>query len=323
MIGAGWPLPPVTDHRVSQLLRPPRRRARPIRISAFSGGGVTSSIGTWMQSVAQSWLVLTLTGFGVLPRDRPPSSPVPGHVLALLGGVVATGTTAGASCWSRRRSSWCPRSRWRSSWRSCRPHLAHPRAVVMTGTPRPSGTGVPVAAAVAGGPKDLPAASRSTRCSSTWRASSGRSPPVSRWRPFGSAACFGLNGVSYLAVVVALLMVRLRGAVLPRPVRSGRNSPKGFAYVRHEPSLISYMVLAFVTHLARDVGADALALLVKQVFGGGAGDYSRMMAFSGAGAVVGALASAVARRYRPDGTHGARVLGRSRPDCRFALSRVA
>jgi predicted MFS family arabinose efflux permease len=114
---------------------------------------------------------------------------------------------------------------------------------------------------------------------------------------FGSAACFGLNGASFLAVVVALLVVRLPRTAPPPPRPITHELREGLAHVRHERSLLVYMALAFVTTSLGTSVLTLMPLLVQQVFGGGAGDYSRMMAFSGAGAVTGALVSAGLGRH--------------------------
>ena len=55
----------------------------------FFGGQLVSLIGTWMQSVAQSWLVYRLTGSTVLLGVVGFCSQVPVFLLAPIGGVVA------------------------------------------------------------------------------------------------------------------------------------------------------------------------------------------------------------------------------------------
>ena len=52
---------------------------RDFRVQWF--GACTSSIGTWMQIVAQNWLVLSLTGLAVLPRARRVPAAAADHAL--------------------------------------------------------------------------------------------------------------------------------------------------------------------------------------------------------------------------------------------------
>src|SRR5258705_190692 len=67
------------------LLRALRHR----NFQLFFGGQLISLTGTWMQSVAQSWLVYRLTGSAVLLGLVGFSSQIPVFLLAPLGGVVA------------------------------------------------------------------------------------------------------------------------------------------------------------------------------------------------------------------------------------------
>ena len=59
-----------------------------IRDSFFSGQ-LISLIGTWMQSVAQSWLVYRLTGSALLLGSVGFASQVPVFLFAPLGGIAA------------------------------------------------------------------------------------------------------------------------------------------------------------------------------------------------------------------------------------------
>src|SRR5271154_5372262 len=55
----------------------------------FFGGQLISLIGTWMQTVAQSWLVYRLTGSPVLLGTVGFVSQIPIFFLATVGGIVA------------------------------------------------------------------------------------------------------------------------------------------------------------------------------------------------------------------------------------------
>jgi predicted MFS family arabinose efflux permease len=75
----------------------------------------------------------------------------------------------------------------------------------------------------------------------------------------------------------------------------------GIGYVRGERRLLALMVLAFaVTFLGMPL-LTFLPLVARGVFQGGAGEYSRMMAFAGGGAIVGALVVAWLGRFRSMG----------------------
>src|SRR5205085_11959249 len=65
------------------------RALRHRNFQLFFGGQLISLTGTWMQSVAQSWLVYRLTGSVVLLGLVGFSSQMPVFVLAPIGGAVA------------------------------------------------------------------------------------------------------------------------------------------------------------------------------------------------------------------------------------------
>ncbi len=97
-------------------------------------------------------------------------------------------------------------------------------------------------------------------------------------------ACFGLNGLSYLAVIVVLAVMRL-----PLPKTGARQKilvelKGGLSYVRHEGALAALVVLAVAT---TSLGLPVRAFLA--VFAEDAAHLGRMMTSLGAGAVIGAL----------------------------------
>lgn len=100
----------------------------------------------------------------------------------------------------------------------------------------------------------------------------------------GMAACFGLNGLSFLVVIVVLHSMEV-----PRPTPGPRKHilaelEGGLSYVRHGGALLSLTALAFAT--------TSLALPIRAflpVFATDAAHLSRMMTTLGGGAVAGAL----------------------------------
>ena len=116
----------------------------------------------------------------------------------------------------------------------------------------------------------------------------------------GLAACFLLNAASYAAVIVVLVAMRqweLRPAppsALQRSVRSVVDQlAEGLRYVRDEPSIrVSLLVLGVVATVALNFQA-LLPLLARDVLSGDAGTYGFLMAATG----VGSFASAVSMAF--------------------------
>src|SRR5215203_1723217 len=105
---------------------------------------------------------------------------------------------------------------------------------------------------------------------------------------FGTAICFGLNGLSFLVVIAALLSLSITH-IKPEHKPLLQEIRGGFSYVKREPALIALTVVAFLTTFLGLPLLTFLPVVARNVFQGEIGLYSRMMAFSGAGSVVGAL----------------------------------
>ncbi len=120
----------------------------------------------------------------------------------------------------------------------------------------------------------------------------------------GLAACFGLNALSFVAVLVSLMV--MSGAQIARPVRAPRERGQlraGFRYVRTTPELLLPLVMiAIIGTLAWEFQVS-LPLVANETFHGGAGLYGAMTATMGIGAVIGGLVSASRPRV------GMRTLG--------------
>jgi MFS family permease len=121
----------------------------------------------------------------------------------------------------------------------------------------------------------------------------------------GLAPCFMVNAGSYLAVIVALLM--MRSAELHTVETNGERARlrDGFAYVRATPSVFVPLVLIAVIGTFTYEFPVSLPLLAERTFHN-SGAYSTMSVVQGAGAVVGGLY--VAARYRGTGS-GPAALG--------------
>ena len=106
----------------------------------------------------------------------------------------------------------------------------------------------------------------------------------------GAAACFALNGVSFLAVVVALLLIRAPQVSAREEQGSMLEEMRaGFRFVAHRPKLLTLTFLAFAgTFLGMPI-VTFLPVVAKSIFGLGANGYAWMMTTYGLGSVTGAL----------------------------------
>lgn len=106
---------------------------------------------------------------------------------------------------------------------------------------------------------------------------------------YGSAMCFFLNGLSYIAVILSLMLMRLPKFV-PHPTRL--NVWEGFAFIgKTRPILRIVILMGGSSLLAWSVSTLYPALAAG--FHRGEGGYSAMMTFNGIGAALGSVCLAL------------------------------
>ena len=124
---------------------------------------------------------------------------------------------------------------------------------------------------------------------------------------FGAAICFGLNALSFLAVVISLFLIRT-SFVPAKTADSVLDQIKsGFSYIREQGALWQLTILGFVSTFCGVPLLTLLPVFAKDVYGLGPTGYSYMMAISGAGAITGALAYAALSRSSRQGLFALRV----------------
>jgi MFS family permease len=116
----------------------------------------------------------------------------------------------------------------------------------------------------------------------------------------GIAMCFILNAVSYLALLAALGLMRtqeLESAA--RQQRRRGQLVEGFRYVAKHPLLRTVLLMTAVVGVFSYEFEVSLPLLARFTFGGGADMFGLMFTAMGVGAVVGGLHTAVRVRRTP------------------------
>jgi MFS family permease len=114
----------------------------------------------------------------------------------------------------------------------------------------------------------------------------------------GLGVCFFVNAASYIAVIIGLSMMRSSELHPTGTVERAKGQIRdGFRYVWRTPSLRNTLLAVAVIGVFAYNFTVTLALLAKDTFHGGAGTYSVLTACMGAGAVVGGLVAA--HRARP------------------------
>jgi MFS family permease len=107
---------------------------------------------------------------------------------------------------------------------------------------------------------------------------------------WGPAICFTVNGLSFFAVIVALLLIR-SPVMKPSDGKAGwvQDMKEGFRFVTSRPKLLKLTFLAFAgTFLGMPI-ITFLPVVAKSIFGLKANGYAWMMTTYGIGSVTGAL----------------------------------
>ncbi|MEA2622059.1 MAG: hypothetical protein QOH61_969, partial [Chloroflexota bacterium] len=119
---------------------------------------------------------------------------------------------------------------------------------------------------------------------------------------FGLAPCFLINAASYIAVIVGLVMMREEDLGRPPPSALERTPrsvlhhlAEGLRYVRDTPTTFLAIAIMGVIATAALNFMVLLPLLAKDVLGGGATEYGFLSSAAGLGSLMGALALAFGR----------------------------
>jgi MFS family permease len=267
----------------------------------FFFGQLVSVAGTWMQSVAQSFLVLDLTHSGTQLGLTSAARFLPMFLFGPIGGVFAdrmdrqrvlyvTQTLSGllAGVFAVTVGTHSIRL-----WIIYLLALALGFVNVFDNPARQSFISEMVSA------KDLPNAVTLNSVAMNMARVFGAALGGVIAAAIGLALCFACNALSFGAVLVSL--AAMRGSELfpaKRVSRQKRQVRQGLRYVRSTPELfIPLLMIAVIGTLAWEFQVS-LPLMASKVFHGGAGAYGVMASVMGGGAVVGGLISAARSRPR-------------------------
>jgi MFS family permease len=106
----------------------------------------------------------------------------------------------------------------------------------------------------------------------------------------GISACFFVNAASYIVAIVALLLIKA-SEMIPRPrlAKTAGQLREGFRYVRHTPAVRRPIVVMAVVGTVAYNFQTTIPALVKYSFHLGAGSLGAVLSISGIGSVFGGL----------------------------------
>jgi MFS family permease len=267
----------------------------------FFAGQLISLIGTWMQNVAQSWLVYRLTGSSALLGMVGFAGQIPVFLISPLGGLIAD-----------RHS----RHRTVISTQTAAMILAFIFAA-LTLAGRIQVWHIFVLAALLGAVNafDIPARqaflvemvgredliNAIALNSSMFNGARIVGPAIAGIlvAAIGEGWCFFANGASYIAVLIGLLLM----TVPPAAARIREGSAishiiEGFRFVAHAGPIRALLLLLCLVSVTGMPYAVLMPIFADRIFHSGARGLGMLMGFSGVGALLGALTLASRRQVK-------------------------
>jgi predicted MFS family arabinose efflux permease len=255
-------------------------------------GACTSTIGTWMQMVAQQWLVYTLS------KDDPFFlgldgflGQIPIVLFSLLGGVMAdrtdrrkmllgsqyvqmtTALTLAALTFLRVERVW---------------HILVLSFIV--GSAQSFGGPAYSALVPSLVPKEnLPNAIALNSIQFNLGRVIGPALGGITLTALGAAWCFGLNGISFIAVIISLYIINV-GFIPTKSTESMLTSMKqGIAFIRVQEGMKPLIVLSFLMTMMAIPLITFLPVFAKEVLHGDSKTFTALLCCSGVGSIFGAL----------------------------------
>jgi MFS family permease len=267
------------------------RALRHRNFQLFFGGQLISLIGTWMQSVAQSWLVYRLTGSALLLGTVGFASQVPVFLFAPLGGITADRFNRRYIVIGTQVASMLLAFILAALTLLHRVQVWH--VFVLAGF-----LGVVNAFDIPGrqsflvdmvGKEDLMNAIALN--SSMFNGARVIGPAIAGIlvAKIGEGWCFFANGISYIAVIIGLLMMRVQS-----PARASNASPlenmmEGFRFVNRTAPIRALLLLLGLVSLVGMPYVVLMPIFADKILHGGARGLGILMGATGVGALLGAL----------------------------------
>jgi predicted MFS family arabinose efflux permease len=254
-------------------------------------GACTSSIGTWMQIVAQGWLIYRLSHSAFLLALDQFLGGIPIFLFSLIGGVVA----------DRRE---------RRKILLVSQYIQMATAAILTILVAAGLTHVwPILllsfvsglAQAFGGPayqaliptlvdrEDMPNAIALNSIQFNMAVTIGPALAGQALAKLGEKWCFGLNALSFLAPIISLLLISDK--FLPTGTKESLFSSlkQGIRYVRQQNSMEALTVLAFCMTALSMPMRTYIPVFVKDIFQRGPETYGNLLSLMGVGSIIGSL----------------------------------
>jgi predicted MFS family arabinose efflux permease len=270
---------------------------RDFRIMWF--GACTSSIGTLMQTFAQAWLVLQLTGSSFLLGLDSFLGSIPIVLFSLVGGVFADRTERQKLLLGSQFVQMACAFVLAGLFATGAVHVWQILTIsFVVGTAQSFG-GPAYSALIPSlvKPEDLPNAIALN--SIQFNVARVLGPTIGGVAlVLGASWCFALNGISFIAVIISLLIIHPH--FVPSKSRESvlTSMKEGIHFIRNQATMEALIVLAFLMTLLAFPLIVFLPVFAKDVFRGGPNLYTIFLVCSGIGSICGALTIAAIGKHK-------------------------
>jgi len=255
-------------------------------------GAFTSTTGTWMQTLAQAWVVYSLTNSALLLGVDAFLSTGPMLLFSLFGGVIADRM--------ERRKIMLASQYMQMAFAFVLALLLWTHTVkiwhifllsFLTGSTQSlSGPAYASLLPLLVKREDVPNAIAMNSVQFNLARVIGPVIGGLALTAWGAAACFALNGLSFIAVIIAYMLIKspvVRGTEARKGIMAEMR--QGFAFVTGKRALLLLTFLSFAgTFLGMPI-VTFLPVVAKKIFSSGASKYSVLLTAYGLGSVIGAL----------------------------------
>jgi MFS family permease len=267
----------------------------------YFAGQLISLIGTWMQSIAQSWLVYRLTGSSVLLGLVGFAGQIPVFLLSPVGGSLADARSRHRIIITTQTAAMLLAFALAALTLAARVQLWHVFLLatilgIVSAFDIPARQSFLVQLV---GRNDLMNAIALN--SSMFNGARIVGPAIAGVlvAAIGEGWCFFLNGVSYLAVLAGLLLIHPR----PQPERSSGLTPldrivEGYGFAARTAPIRALLLLLGLVSLAGMPYAVLMPIFADEILHAGTRGLGLLMGASGLGAFLGALMLAARREVR-------------------------
>jgi predicted MFS family arabinose efflux permease len=266
-------------------------------------GACTSSIGTWMQNVAQQWVVLSISGSAFLLGLDGFLGQIPIVLFSLIGGVIADRIERRRVLLASQYVQMTCAFLLTALFALGLVKVWHILCLSFVSGCAQSFGGPAYSALVPSlvEKEDLPNAIALNSIQFNLARVIGPMLGGLALTGLGAAWCFGLNGLSFVAVIISLLLLSVRF----QPQNTGESIltgvKQGISFIRKQGAMVGLIALAFsMTALAIPM-LTFLPVFAKDVFHRGPTAFTILLSCSGAGSVAGALIVAAFGNVRRKG----------------------